>query len=187
MKLAYAMCGSFCTHARALEALRPLAKDNYITPVLSEIVQTTDTRFGSANSLYLSVVNITGNEPITDIRTAEEKITRGGYDAVIVSPCTGNTLGKLASGITDGAVTMCIKAQLRSRRPVLIALATNDGLSANLFNIAVTLEKKNVYFVPFGQDAPDEKPSSLVCDFGLFPEALENAVKGRQLQPILLK
>ena len=82
---------------------------------------------------------------------------------------------------------MCIKAQLRSRRPVLIALATNDGLSANLFNIAVTLEKKNVYFVPFGQDAPDEKPSSLVCDFGLLPEALENAVKGRQLQPILLK
>lgn len=186
MKLAYAVCGSFCTHARALEALSALAPGNTVTPVVSEISRTTDTRFGKAKDLLERLVSITGNEPITSIREAEAVITRGSYDAVIVSPCTGNTLAKIASGITDTTVTMCVKAQLRSRLPVLIALATNDGLSANLFSIALTLERKNVYFVPFGQDAPDTKPSSLICDFTQLGSALESALVGRQLQPVLL-
>lgn len=186
MKLAYAICGSFCTHKRSLEALETLKDGNEIIPVFSEIARTTDTRFGKADDLLKKVHKITGNDPITSIKQAEEVITNGNFDAVIVSPCTGNTLAKIASGITDSTVTMTVKAQLRSKRPVLIALATNDGLSANLFNIAMTLERKNIYFVPFGQDSPAKKPSSLVCDFSLVKRSLENAVKGIQLQPILL-
>ncbi|MBP5155287.1 MAG: dipicolinate synthase subunit B [Clostridia bacterium] len=186
MKLAYAFCGSFCTHKRALEALRGLAPGNDVTPVLSETVQSTDTRFGRAYELAEAARLITGARPMTAIKEAEEIITRGGFDAVIISPCTGNTLAKLAAGITDGVVTMCAKAQLRSLRPVLIALATNDGLGANLKNVAALLERKNVFFVPFGQDDAAAKPNSLVCDFGLLPGALEAALKGRQIQPLLL-
>ena len=186
MKLAYAFCGSFCTHKSALEALRGLAPGNDITPVLSETVQRTDTRFGRACELAETVRLITGARPVTGIKEAEEIITRGGFDAVIISPCTGNTLAKLAAGITDGAVTMCAKAQLRSLRPVVIAPATNDGLGANLKNVAALLERKNVYFVPFGQDDPAEKPNSLVCDFSLLGASLSAALNGKQLQPVLL-
>ncbi len=187
MKLAYAMCGSFCTHKKSVAALARLSAGNQIIPALSEAVQTTDTRFGKASDLRAAVCDITGNKPITTVKEAEEIITGKDFDCVIVSPCTGNTLAKIANGITDSAVTMCVKAQLRSRRPVLIALATNDGLSANLFNIALTLEKKNIYFVPFGQDSPKGKPSSLVCDFDLIDLALEQALLSNQLQPILLR
>ena len=186
MKLAYAFCGSFCTHKRALEALRALAPGNDVTPVLSETVQNTDTRFGRAFELAEEARLITGARPVTEIKEAEDTVTRGGFDAVIISPCTGNTLAKLAAGITDGVVTMCAKAQLRSLRPVVIAPATNDGLGANLKNVAALLERKNVYFVPFGQDDPEEKPNSLVCDFSLVGETLESALRGKQIQPVLL-
>lgn len=187
MKLLYAMCGSFCTHKRSLNALKILAEKHNITPALSEISKSTDTRFGKAQDLLGSVISISGNQPVLSISSAEEIVTRGNYDAVIISPCTGNTLAKIANGITDSTVTMCAKAQLRNRRPVIIALATNDGLGANLFNISLTLEKKNIYFVPFGQDEPFGKPSSLICDFDMLEATLENAVNGIQLQPILLK
>lgn len=187
MKLAYAVCGSFCTHQRALNALKKLCIGNEITPVLSEVTRDTDTRFGRADTLLKTISGICGHPPILSISDAENKITRGNYDAVIISPCTGNTLAKIANGITDSTVTMCAKAQLRCRRPVIIALATNDGLGANLFNIALTLEKKNIYFVPFGQDAPDEKPTSLICNFDLIELTLAQALNGIQLQPILLK
>ncbi len=187
MKLLYAMCGSFCTHKASLENLKELASENIIVPALSEASRDTDTRFGKAEALKEALISITGNQPIISIRDAEEIVTRGGFDAVIVSPCTGNTLAKVANGITDSTITMCIKAQLRNRRSVIIALATNDGLGANLFNIALTLEKKNIYFVPFGQDSPQDKPSSLICDFKLLKPTLENSLKGIQLQPILLK
>ncbi len=187
MKLAYAFCGSFCTHKKSLNALERLSLGNDIYPIFSEAVRETDTRFGRAQDLMHSVNEICAHEPILSIRDAEEIITRGNFDAVIVSPCTGNTLAKIANGITDTTVTMCVKAQLRCRRPVIIALATNDGLGANLFNIALTLEKKNIYFVPFGQDSPNEKPSSLICDFSLIELTLAQAMNGNQLQPILLK
>ncbi len=187
MKLLYAMCGSFCTHKTSLETLMAISSGNIIVPALSEAARDTDTRFGRADALKESLNCICGTKPITSIREAEEIVTKGGFDAVIVSPCTGNTLAKIANGITDTTVTMCVKAQLRNRRPVIIALATNDGLSANLFNIALTLEKKNIYFVPFGQDAPVDKPSSLICDFSLLLPTLEHSLKGIQLQPILLK
>ena len=187
MKLAYALCGSFCTHARSLAQLRLLCEGNDVYPVLSEISAATDTRFGEAAALREAVEVATGHPYIATIREAEEIITRGSFDALIVSPCTGNTLAKVASGITDSVVTMCIKAQLRNRRPVVIAIATNDGLSANLFNIAMVLEKKNVYFVPFGQDDAHRKPTSLICDFRRLPETLDAALRGHQIQPVLLE
>ena len=187
MNLAYALCGSFCTHARSLAQLRLLAEGNDVYPVLSEISASTDTRFGDASALRETVRTVTGHPHIATIREAEEVITRGGFDALIVCPCTGNTLAKVASGITDSVVTMCVKAQLRNRRPVVIGIATNDGLGANLFNIAMVLEKKNVYFVPFGQDDADRKPTSLICDFRRLPETLDAALRGHQLQPVLLE
>ena len=186
MKLAYAMCGSFCTHKRSIEVMKELASKHDLTAVLSEASRDTDTRFGRADTLRETVTGISGKAPILSIKSAEEQITIGGFDAVIVSPCTGNTLAKIANGITDSTVTMCVKAQLRCRRPVIIALATNDGLGANLKSIALTLEKKNVYFVPFGQDSPEGKPTSLVCDFSLVEQTLINSQHGIQLQPLIL-
>jgi dipicolinate synthase subunit B len=186
MKLLYAMCGSFCTHGASIEVLKTLSAEHEIVSALSESARDTDTRFGRADTLKQTLAGITGADPILSIRSAEEIVTRGSFDAVIVSPCTGNTLAKIAHGITDTTVTMCVKAQLRCRRPVIIAIATNDGLGANLASIALTLEKKNIFFVPFGQDSPLEKPSSLICDFSLIPLTLEQALLGKQLQPILL-
>ena len=187
MKLLYAMCGSFCTHKSSLEALKRLAPHHEIVPALSEIARQTDTRFGKAKDLKEALINLTGNQPIISVDSAESIVTKGGFDAVIVSPCTGNTLAKISGGITDSTVTMCVKAQLRNQRPVVIALATNDGLGASLKNIATALDKKNIYFVPFGQDMPFEKPTSLVCDFSLLEDSLSHALSGHQIQPILLK
>ena len=187
MKILFAMCGSFCTHKHALEQLKLLAPNNTVVTAVSEVCQRTDTRFGRADTLLEMLTVISGSKPITTIDAAEAIVTRGGFDAVIVSPCTGNTLAKIASGITDGVVTMCVKAQLRNQKPIVLALATNDGLGANLKNVATALDKKNVYFVPFGQDAPSEKPSSLICDFTLLRPTLEKALCGEQIQPILLK
>ena len=174
MKLAYALCGSFCTHKKSLEILNILTRNHNITPILSEASRDTDTRFGRADTLRKTV------EGICDI------ITRGEFDAVIVSPCTGNTLAKIANGITDSTVTMCVKAQARCRRPVVLGIASNDALGANLSNIAKTIEKKNFYFVPFGQDDPINKPTSLICDFSLIEKTLDCALKGIQIQPLLL-
>lgn len=187
MKLAYAFCGSFCTHARSLAQMRTLCEENDIYPILSEISATLDTRFGNAETLKETVETVTGHAPILSIREAEEVITRGVFDAMVVCPCTGNTLAKIANGITDSVVTMCVKAQLRNRKPVIIGIATNDGLGANLFNIAMVLEKKNVYFIPFGQDDASGKPTSLICDFKRLPDTLDAAIHGRQLQPVLLE
>ncbi|MBE6692135.1 MAG: dipicolinate synthase subunit B [Ruminococcaceae bacterium] len=187
MKLLFAMCGSFCTHSTAIETLKRLVPDNVIIPALSEICQNTDTRFGRADTLKQNLTGITGNEPVTSVKSAEAIVTKGNFDAVIVAPCTGNTLAKIAHGITDSTVTMCVKAQLRNQKPVVLAIATNDGLGASLKNVATALEKKNIYFVPFGQDAPFEKPTSLISDFSLLEDTLLGALSGKQIQPILLK
>lgn len=185
MKLVYAICGSFCTHARSLAALKRLAPGNDIYPAFSEAAYGTDTRFGSAAELREAVRLITGRDAIVTVKQAEETVTGGNFDAVIISPCTGNTLAKLAGGQTDNAVTMCAKAQLRSKKPVVIACATNDGLAASLKNVAALIDRKNIYFVPFGQDDPEGKPCSLVCDFSLLGETLSKAVSGVQIQPVI--
>lgn len=146
----------------------------------------TDTRFGTAENTVKALTDICGKPPISTIKEAEPLGPRTKLDALIISPCTGNTLAKMANGITDTAVTMAAKAHLRNGRPLVIAISTNDGLAQSLHSLATMLNKKNVYFVPFGQDDPIGKPHSLVADLTLIPETLRLALDGKQLQPLLL-
>lgn len=162
-------------------------KDNGadIIPIMSGIVSSTDTRFGSAEQLCKTVEQITGNTIIKTIKEAEPIGPKKLLDLLIIAPCTGCTLGKIANGITDTSVTMACKAHLRNMRPVVIAVSTNDGLSASAKNIGTLLNYKNIYFVPFGQDDFEKKPSSLVADMTKIVSAAEMALDGKQLQPIL--
>ncbi len=185
--IGYAFCGSFCTHARSLKEMKKLLDAGEdIQPILSETVYDTDTRFGTAEKLRHDVAFLTGREPIHTIVEAEPLGPKILLDALIIAPCTGNTLAKMARGITDNAVTMAAKAHLRCDRPTLIALASNDSMSANLESIAKLLIRKKVFFVPMKQDDPEKKPHSLVADFDLLPEALAAARDGRQLRPLFL-
>lgn len=183
--IGYAFCGSFCTHKDSLEQLKALKEKGYdILPIMSDNVYNTDTRFGRAKDLIDNVEKITGNRVVHTIVDAEPLGPKIKLDALIVSPCTGNTLAKIARGITDTSVTMATKAHLRSDRPIVIALCSNDALSANLQNISLLLERKNVFFVPLKQDDPTNKPHSLVSDFTLLDKTLELALNSRQLQPL---
>ncbi len=183
--IGYAFCGSFCTHKRSLLELKSLKEKGYeILPIMSENVYNTSTRFGSCDELVSTVEGITGKEVVKSIVEAEPLGPKIHLDALVIAPCTGNTLAKIARGITDTTVTMAAKAHLRSDRPLVVALCSNDALSANLQNISLLLERKNVYFVPMMQDDPKNKPHSLVCDFSLLENTLELALKGKQLQPL---
>lgn len=185
--LGYAFCGSFCTHKESLKALEKLAKENIkIKPIMSQIVYTTDTRFGKAEDLIKRVEELTNDKVIHDIFAAEPIGPKNLLDIIVVAPCTGNTLSKIALGITDTPVTMAVKAHLRNNKPVVLAPATNDALGATAKNMGLLYNTKNIYFVPFGQDDPHSKHDSLVCDFTLIPETVEAALKGIQLQPIVL-
>ena len=185
MKLLFCICGSFCCHDSALSVLDELVAEGHsVTAVLSESSASTDTRFGEAEALIEKVTQICGKAPVLTIPQAEKAVTAGGFDAVIIEPCTGNTLGKIANGITDGAVTMAVKAMLRNKKPVIIAFSSNDGLAGSFKNIATLLNRKNIYFVPLRQDDFVNKPSSLVCDFSLTEQTINAAVLGRQIQPI---
>ena len=185
--IGYAICGSFCTHSHSLEILKKLSELYDIVPILSFNTYLTDTRFGKANDLMSSIKKITGKEPICSIEAAEPLGPKIKLDALIIAPCTGNTLAKLAHGITDTPVTMAAKAHMRNNRPVIIALATNDAMSANLANIGYLLNRKNVYFVPMRQDEPVSKPHSLVCDFSRLIKTYESAMSGEQLRPLFLE
>jgi dipicolinate synthase subunit B len=181
--LGYAFCGSFCTHAAALAELKGLRERGYdILPIMSETVWSTDTRFGSAAHLRRSVEEICGREIVHTVVDAEPLGPKQPLEALLISPCTGNTLAKIANGITDTAVCMAAKAHLRSDRPLVISLASNDALSANLQNIAKLLSKKYVYFVPMNQDDPEKKPHSLVAEFSLLYPTLHAAFEGRQFR-----
>ena len=185
--IGYAMCGSFCTHAHAVAQLEALVQKGYeIQPIMSQTVYATDTRFGRAEDLIARVERLCGRAVIHTIVDAEPLGPQHPLDALIISPCTGNTLAKVAGGITDTAATMAIKAHLRSDRPMLIALATNDAMSQNLANIATLMSRKSVYFVPMLQDSPKGKPHSLVAEFELIPRAIEAIQRGEQLRPIFL-
>ena len=186
MKIGYALTGSFCTVGRSLEILRRIAEQHEVVPIISGNVAKTDTRFGRAADTVLTLSEICERIPITEIKDAEPLGPASPLDLLIISPCTGNTLAKLANGITDTSVTMAAKAHLRADRPLVIALASNDALSQNLKNIATLLSRKSVYFVPFGQDSPKGKPHSLVCDFSLIEKTMEYALEGKQLQPLLI-
>lgn len=184
--IGYAMCGSYCTHKASLDALREIVKEYDTLPILSFNSASTDTRFGSARDLIDTVTSITGHAPVLTIKDAEPLGPKTPLDALVISPCTGNTLAKLACAITDTPVTMAAKAHLRADRTLLIALASNDALAANLSNIGTVLVRKNVFFVPMRQDDVVSKPHSLVADFSLVPDALEAAMNGRQLRPLFL-
>ena len=185
--IGYALCGSFCTHAESLKQLKNLIAAGYdVQPIVSETVYTTDTRFGTAKSLRDDLEGICNRHIIHTIPEAEPLGPKISLDALIVSPCTGNTLAKMANGITDTAVCMAAKAHLRCDRPMILALASNDALSANLKNIATMLSRKCVYFVPMHQDDPEKKPHSLVADFSLLVPTLEAAFCGRQCRKLFL-
>lgn len=186
--IGYALCGSFCTIARSLEQLRKLLDAGYeVIPIVSENVYSTDTRFTVASELSAKLEDMCGHKVIHTIVDAEPLGPKTVLDGLVICPCTGNTLAKLASGITDTAVCMAAKAHLRSDRPLVISLATNDALSANLKNIAVMYSRKNVYFVPMMQDDPVNKPHSLVANFELLYPTFINAMEGRQYQKIFVE
>ncbi|MGN1094917.1 MAG: dipicolinate synthase subunit B [Eubacteriales bacterium] len=184
--IGYAFCGSFCTLAKSIKILRSIAAEgNEIQPIMSDAVYNTDTRFGKAEDFRKEVESICSRGIIHTILDAEPIGPKEMLDVLVISPCTGNTLAKLAAGITDTPVTMAAKAQLRTGRPVVIALCSNDALSANLQNIAKMMSRKNIYFVPMYQDDCEKKPSSLVCDFGELKNTVMEAFEGRQIQPVI--
>ena len=185
--IGYGICGSFCTHKKSLKELENLVTLGYdVLPIMSDNVYETDTRFGTADGLKKRVEEITGHKIIHTIVDAEPLGPKISLDALILAPCTGNTLAKMARGITDTAVTMAAKAHLRSDRPIVLALCSNDALSANLQNISILLERKNVFFVPMKQDDPQGKPHSLVCEFNLLETTFKGALAGKQLQPLFI-
>ena len=186
IKIGMAMCGSFCTFSKAFEQMIKLkAAGAELTPIMSYHAATLDTRFGTAEENIMTAENICGRGVINTIPLAEPVGPKKMFDLLIVCPCTGNTMAKLAAGITDTPVTMAVKSHLRNGRPILIAAATNDALSASAKNIGTLLNIKNIYFVPFKQDDFVKKPRSAVADFSMIPEAAKDALNGRQLQPIL--
>lgn len=187
MRLGFAVCGSFCTFKRVLEELEKLAKEYDITPIMSSGAAFTDTRFGKAEDLRRRITEICGKEPITTIAGAEPIGPQALLDVLVIEPCTGNTLGKLANGITDTAVTMAAKAHLRNGRPMVLAVSTNDALGASARNIGTLMNAKNIYFVPMRQDAPQGKPASVVANFAKTGAAIKAALEGKQVQPVLVQ
>lgn len=185
--IGFAMCGSYCTHRHAVGELKALvASGQEVQPIMSENVYTTDTHFGTSEALKQEVRALCQREIVHTVVGAEPFGPKSPLDVLLICPCTGNTLAKIALGITDTAVTMAAKAHLRSDRPLVIALASNDALSANLKNIGQLLTRKCVYFVPMRQDDPEKKPHSLVADFSLLLPTLEAARKGKQFQKIFI-
>ena len=187
LRVGFAVTGSYCTFSQVFPELEILAGEyDVVQPIFSERAAVTDTRFGNASTFLERAERGTGRRPILTIREAEPIGPQKLLDVLVIAPCTGNTLAKLAAGMTDSSVTMAAKSHLRNGRPLVIAPSTNDGLSTSLQNIGALFVRKNVFFVPFRQDDPEKKPTSLVADFSLIPDAVTAALEGRQLQPVLL-
>ena len=186
MNIGFALCGSYCTFSKVFPVMKFLARENRVIPIFSDNVQKTGSRFGEPAEFYEKAFQITGVEPICSISHAEPIGPKKLLDALVIAPCTGNTLAKLSHSIADTPVTMAAKSHLRNGRPVIVAVSTNDGLAGAAENIGRLLARKNYYFVPFGQDDPKKKPTSLVADFDQIPDTIELAFRGMQIQPILL-
>ena len=185
LTLGYALCGSFCTFEKSLQALEVLAgRYANIIPIFSEASATLDTRFGRATEHIARAEQICGRPALRSLTDAEPIGPKKLLDLLIVAPCTGNTLGKLANGITDTSVTLAVKAHLRNARPVVLAVSTNDALANAGKNIGSLLNSKNIYFVPMRQDAPEQKPCSIVADFSRLTDTVQSALSARQLQPL---
>ncbi len=186
IKIGFAMCGSFCTFDKAIEQMSLLkAKGAEVTPIMSQTAYTTDTRFGKADDINTRIESICRKSIIHTVEDAEPIGPKKMFDILIVEPCTGNTLAKLACGITDTAVTMACKSHIRNARPVLLAVSTNDALGSSAKNIGHLLNFRNIYFLPMRQDDCTAKPRSVVADFSLTKNAILSALDGKQLQPII--
>lgn len=185
MNIGFAMCGSFCTYSAVFPVMEAVAKQHNVIPIFSHSAYTVDSRFGTAQAHIRRAEEICGRTPLYTIEQAEPIGPKKLLDALVIAPCTGNTLAKLAHSIADGPVTMAAKSHLRNGGPVLVAVSTNDALAGAAENIGKLLCRKNYYFVPFGQDNPDRKPTSMVARFDKLPEALAAALEGKQLQPVI--
>lgn len=187
INVGFAMCGSFCTFSKVIPQMSVLKDLGYnVVPIMSLNAYSTDTRFGKAEDFIKKIEKITENEIIHTISSAEPIGPKKLLDILVVAPCTGNTIGKLANGITDTSVTLAVKAHLRNARPVVIAVSTNDALSSAAKNIGLLMNSKNVYFVPLGQDDCVKKPNSIVADFDKIPQTVKEALEGKQIQPVLV-
>ncbi|MEG2720124.1 MAG: dipicolinate synthase subunit B, partial [Oscillospiraceae bacterium] len=184
LNVGFAMCGSFCTFSKAVPQIEKLKSEGYnVIPIMSNNAYTIDTRFGSAKSFIDRIEEITENKIIATINDAEPIGPKKLLDILVVAPCTGNTLGKLANGITDTSVTLAVKAHLRNERPVVLAVSTNDALGAAAKNIGMLLNQKLIFFVPMEQDDFLNKSKSIVAKFNKIPETIKEALDGKQIQP----
>ena len=187
LKAGFALCGSFCTFSKAIAQMEYLRGQGIdLFPIMSQNAYETDTRFGRASDFVEKIEALCGHPIIHTIEAAEPIGPKKMFDILIIEPCTGNTIGKMACGITDTPVTMAAKSHLRNARPVLIAVSTNDALGAAGKNIGQLLNYKNIYFVPMRQDDSAKKPRSIVADFTMTEDAIHAALNGEQIQPILM-
>ncbi len=187
-RIGFAMTGSFCTFKKVLLQLEELVKSGAdVTPIMSKTAFSTDTRFGTAENFRWQIENLCSKPILSELCEVEPIGPRSLLDLLIIAPCTGNTLAKLANGITDSSVTLAAKAHLRNKAPILVAVSTNDGLGNAAKNIGTLLNSKYIYFVPFGQDDYKNKPNSLVADMTLIPSAAQSALELKQLQPVLIR
>ena len=186
MTIGFALCGSFCTYDRVFPVMERLGKSYDLIPIFSQSAYRTDSRFGTAEAHIASAEAIRGRPVLHTLAEAEPIGPKKMLDALIIAPCTGNTLAKLAHSIADGPVTMAAKSHLRNGRPVIIAISTNDALAGAAENIGKLLARRHYYFVPFGQDDAFGKPTSIVADFSKIPQTVELALEGKQIQPLLL-
>lgn len=186
MNIGFALCGSFCTYDQVFPVMRELMEKYTVIPIFSENSASIDSRFGTAKEHLKAAAEICRRNPLLTIPEAEPIGPKKLLDALVIAPCTGNTLAKLAHSIADTTVTMAAKSHLRNGRPILVAVSTNDALAGAAENIGKLLARKHYYFVPFRQDDPAKKPTSMVADFRMIPQALEAALEGRQIQPMLI-
>ena len=185
MNIGFALCGSFCTYEQVFPVMRQLAENHKVTPIFSRAAATLDSRFGTSAEFLARAEEICATPPLLTIPEVEPVGPKKLFDILIIAPCTGNTLAKLAHSIADTPVTMAAKSHLRKGRPIIIAVSTNDALAGAAENIGKLLARKHYYFVPFRQDDPEQKPTSMVARFELIPQTLEAALEGRQIQPVI--
>lgn len=185
-KIGFAITGSFCTYEKIKEVVANLKNDGMeVIPIFSDNAQNIDSRFGKAKDFRNEIEQITGNAGICTIAQAEPIGPKGYLDVLVLAPCTGNTLAKLNNGITDTPVLMAAKAHLRNEKPLVISVSTNDALGVNFKNIGDLANRKNIYFVPFGQDDCEKKPRSMIAHVELIPDTIRAALQGKQIQPML--
>nr|WP_255526388.1 dipicolinate synthase subunit B [Thermoactinomyces sp. CICC 24227] len=188
MTIGFGMTASHCTHDEVLPQMKRLVElGANVIPVISHTVATVDSRFGTAEDWKKKIKEITGRPPLMTIPEVEPFGPEKSLDCYVIAPCTGNSLAKLANALTDSPVLMAAKAQMRNHRPVVVAISTNDALGLNAVNLAKLLAAKDIYFVPFGQDAPEKKPKSMVARMELIPETCLAAIEGKQLQPLIVE